>query len=122
MTDGRLVPADDTRLSAAETPNDGEYRSCLESFIAFMRGESADALLIGDGEADTVFAAADELPELRLVCVPGLVGAKELLPLFKILSGQPLKFAVMLDKTAAFELPERLVPANVMMVRSGDDW
>lgn len=118
--DGRLAPIDETRLPA-ESENEKEaFGSCLSGLIGFMRGDSAEPYLHTDGEpASLLFTAADELPELRIVFVPGSIRTGELMKLFSQLRDQPLKFAVAFGKTAPEGFPERLIPPNVILAVKG---
>lgn len=119
-TQGRLAPLPAADGKAPAPLFEDEYRSLLDTFIAFMRGESTEPLLLlgadGMGKTTMLFSAADELPELRLVCVPGASSFAELIPLFDMLAEQPLKFAVAVDPCPEGGVIPALVPANVLPV------
>lgn len=120
---GALAPIDETRLMNEENEDDGEYRASISGLIDFMRGDSREPFIkTGENGAELIFAAADELPELRLVYVPGAIGADELFGLFGILWEQPLKFAVVFENDRP-AVAERLIPANaVLVVKTKDEW
>lgn len=122
---GTLAPIEDTRLPREGEFSDSEYRSVLARVIDFMRGDDPDPFFkTGQNGVATLFAVTDDLPELRLVYVPGTVDAGELIPLVAALRDQPLKFAVAFADAASCCLPERLVPANVLMAvpGEGEEW
>ena len=98
---GALFPMEDTRLASAFPLMEREYRACLDHAIEFMRGNSAEPILIsgadGMGKTTVLFSLADELPEMRFVYVPACRSVSELATLFDVLKNQPLKFMVALD-------------------------
>ena len=68
--------------------------------IRFMRGGKAAPVLLygpeGSGKTALVESLVEDLPELRLVRVDGYAG-ESLAPLLALLSGQPLRFLLLLD-------------------------
>lgn len=116
---GALEPLRDLRLEQTRPLTEREYRQCLDHCIEFMRGNSAEPLLIlgapGMGKTTMLFSLADELPEMRMVYVPECRSAGQLAPLFAELARQPLKFMVALDEPAARDLAVRTVPVNVLL-------
>ena len=118
---GKLMPIGETRLPREGEFSEEEYRSCLGRMIEFMRGESSEPIEFPDAPNSAVlFTVADELPELRLVCLPEKESAAELASLFDILRDQPLKFAVVCSGPFPKGFAERLVPANVLTISAGE--
>ncbi|MCR5809297.1 MAG: hypothetical protein K6G56_07015 [Clostridiales bacterium] len=117
---GGLFPMDDLRISGAFPLMENEYRVCLDHCIAFMRGDSAEPMMItggeGMGKTTLLFSLADELPEMRFVYAPGVRNMTELCSLFNILKDQPLKFMVALDDTDIQGFAVRTIPVNVLLV------
>ena len=116
---GALFPMEDMRLAAAFPLMEREYRVCLDHAIEFMRGNSAEPMLItgesGMGKTTMLFSLADELPEMRFVYVPGCRQISELAPLFDLLKNQPLKFMVALDDAEISGFALRAIPGNVLL-------
>ncbi|MBR0136371.1 MAG: DUF815 domain-containing protein [Clostridia bacterium] len=121
---GGLFPMEDMRLVEAKPLLEQEYRACLNHLIAFMRGESAEPLLItgaeGMGKTTMLFGLADELPELRFIYVPECGSLTELMPLFDMLKDQPLKFMVALDDPDIGGFALRTIPVNVLLAACTD--
>lgn len=121
---GRLLPLEDARLTPFEPLLETEYRACLSHAIEFMRGDSAEPLLLtgadGMGKTSMLFALTDELPEMRFVYVPECAGFAELTPLLETLSAQPLKFMVCLDDMTVRGFALRAVPANVLIAAASN--
>ena len=121
---GRLCPMEDARYSEAFPLMEDEYRVCLDHAIAFMRGDSAEPLLLtggeGMGKTTMLFSLADELPEMRFVYVPELKVSGELAPLFDALKDQPLKFMVAADDVGGTDFAMRTLPANVLLAAAAD--
>ena len=113
-----LRPMEDRRFIGFEPILEQEYRAVLGHVIEFMRGESAEPLLIvgaeGMGKTTMLFSVADELPELRFVYVPECRSVTELSSLFDILGEQPLKFMLALDDPEISGFALRNIPANVL--------
>ena len=122
---GELVSADETRMPTEGETEGVRYRESLSALIDFMRGDSAEPYIrVGEGGADIMFTAADDLPELRLVYVPEAIAAGELCTLLGILRNQPLKFAVAFGGVSPEGFPERLIPANVILTapKTFEEW
>ena len=114
-----LEPMREVRQEHVQPLMEGEYKQCLDHVIAFMRGDSAEPLLItgaaGMGKTTMLFSLADELPELRFVYVPDCRSVTQLAPLFDMLSRQPVKFMVALDDCELRDFAVRAIPVNVLL-------
>ena len=81
-----------------------QHSRLMENTIRFMRGEKAVNMLLlggmGTGKTAQAVSLLQELPEVRLIIVPE--GEMAHIPgLLQRLSGQPLKFILLLDDIAA---------------------
>lgn len=117
---GRLAPIEDTRLVKCEPLLEQEYRALLAHMIEFMRGDSAEPLLLagadGMGKTTMLFSMADELPEMRFVYAPEVRSLSQLAPLLDMLGQQPLKFMLALDDAELPGFALRTIPVNVLPV------
>ena len=122
---GALFPMGELRLMSARPLLEQEYRACLNHTIEFMRGSTAEPILLtgGDGMGKTtmLFSLADELPEMRFVYVPSCRDISDLAPLFKVLGDQPHKFMVALDEACFTGLALRAVPVNVLLFAAASE-
>lgn len=101
---GRLDPMEEPEAIVPLSAYEEQHGRLMENTIRFMRGESALNTLLsgGMGTGKTAQAASllQELPEVRMIIAPE--GEIRHVPsLINRLSGQPLKFILLLDDIAA---------------------
>ena len=104
MQGGVLLPLEEPEAIVPLSACEEQHSRLMENTIRFMRGEKAVNMLLfgGMGTGKTAQAASllQELPEVRMIIAPeGELG--HIPDLLGRLSGQPLKFILLLDDIAA---------------------
>lgn len=101
---GRLLPMEEPEAIVPLSAYEEQHGRLMENTIRFMRGERAESMLLwgGMGTGKTAQAASllQELPEVRLI-IARECEAAHIPGLLRRLSGQPLKFILLLDDIAA---------------------
>ncbi len=104
IEDGRLAPMEEPEAIVPLSAYEEQHSRLMENTIRFMRGEKAVNMLLlggmGTGKTAQAVSLLQELPEVRLIIVHE--GETAHIPgLLQRLSGQPLKFILLLDDIAA---------------------
>lgn len=118
---GCIVPMEEPGAIVPLSAYEEQHSRLMENTIRFMRGEKAVNTLLsggmGTGKTAQAVSLLQELPEVRMIIVPE--GEMKHIPgLIKRLSGQPLKFILLLDDIAADGEGIRLVSSATACFRA----